>query len=56
MDRKCNKVDYREYVWGIRLAEKKSLDGKLGRVSDLSALKEKVVKEVVAWAGKLSTR
>ena len=57
MYRKCNKVDYRVYLWGLkRMAEVKNLQGELGKVSDITSLTDNLVKEVVAWAGKLSTQ
>ena len=53
---KCIKLDYREFIWGIMSGKPKSLKGEIGRVSKITPLSEKIVKEVVAWAGKLTTK
>jgi len=53
---KCNKVDYRVFIWGIKMAKVVSLSARSGRVSDISVLIGNLAREVVVRAGKLSTQ
>jgi len=53
---KCNKVDYREFIWGVKMVEKISLSARSGRVSNISALRGNLAREVVVRAGKLTTQ
>ncbi len=57
---KCNKVDFREYIYGVIMASPRSVEAVLGKVTRLEPIicrmsKESLV-EVGAWAGKLSTQ
>ena len=57
---KCNKVDFREYIYGVIMASPKSVEATLGKVTRLEPIvcrmSEKSLVEVGAWAGKLSTQ
>jgi len=57
---KCNKVDFREYIYGVTMAKPRSIRAKISRVSKIDPLVDKIkpgiVTGVKAWAGKLSTQ
>ena len=54
--RKCNKVDYRIYLLGLKMGKRFEIKANLGNISKITSLVDKVKVEVVAWAGRLSTK
>ena len=57
---KCNKVDFREYIYGVIMASPRSVEAVLGKVTRIEPftckMAEQSLAEVGAWAGKLSTQ